>query len=226
MPHSPADLGVAYEKRWAQSRFVHSTACRPSGGASNLRWKRCLHRLVHRLYDWLTLTCIVDSICRFRQGFLRFLRYQGHHRRQQQISSSALAHWKCSVLLYHYIKAIFKKELNSHGIAVFKLICAFRLICCRFLEMEPIIFHVSDGKGASIRRYIWTNIPDQNFKPNLSDIFEPNCSPGSLLSRREPFLQKYPWIAEDLDAIHQPIPANYFSRRAKDDSLKFRRERI
>merc|ERR1712071_517701 len=42
----------------------------------------------------------------------------------------------------------------------------------RFLEMEPIVFDASDGEGKRISRYVWTNIPDQNFKPKLDDIFE------------------------------------------------------
>ena len=93
----------------------------------------------------------------------------------------------------------------------------------RFLEMEPIVFDTSDGEGKRIPRYVWTNIPDQNFQPKLDDIFE-RYSSSVWLPRHEPLLEKYPWIAEDLDAIHQPLPANYFRRRANNDRLKFRRE--
>ena len=89
--------------------------------------------------------------------------------------------------------------------------------------MEPIVFDISNDQGKNIPRYVWTNIPDQNFKPKLDDVFH-RYSTSVFLPRDEPLLEKFPWIAEDLEAIHQPLPSNYFRRRAKNIQLSYRRE--
>ena len=91
--------------------------------------------------------------------------------------------------------------------------------------MEPIIFDIDDSRGVSSPRYVWTNLPDQDFKPNLVDIYERYHSNTATWSRQpEPLLEKYPWIAEDLEAIRQPLPLDYFTRKKELDRQLYRPE--
>ena len=89
--------------------------------------------------------------------------------------------------------------------------------------MEPIVFDIFNNQGLSSPRYVWTNIPDQNFKPNLVDILQ-DYNSSAWVRSDEPFLEKFPWIAEDLEAIHQPLPANYFRRKEQVERNISRRE--
>ena len=43
----------------------------------------------------------------------------------------------------------------------------------------------------------WTNIPEQNFNPQLDQVFS-QPSIASLPLSREPFYVKYPWILQDI----------------------------
>lgn len=45
----------------------------------------------------------------------------------------------------------------------------------------------------------WTNIPEQNFKPQLEQVLNSGQSSiASLPLSHEPFFIKYPWILEDI----------------------------
>lgn len=99
----------------------------------------------------------------------------------------------------------------------------YAMTVSRFLEMDPVVFDIKDADEKASPRYVWTNIPDQNFKPDLNEIFE-SFSDETWALRDEPFLEKFPWIAHDLDAIRQPLPPNYFNRKEQLDRLRYRRE--
>lgn len=44
----------------------------------------------------------------------------------------------------------------------------------------------------------WTNIPEQNFNPQLDQVVSDYPSITGLPLSREPFFIKYPWILEDI----------------------------
>ncbi|XP_045029296.1 uncharacterized protein LOC116923817 isoform X2 [Daphnia magna] len=101
-------------------------------------------------------------------------------------------------------------------------VSCYHITISRFLQMEPIIFDIRDGQGCVKHRLVWTNIPEQNFKPQLEQVINNDCpSISSLPLSREPFFIKYPWILEDIVAIAQPRPANW---QEKHDRMLFQRD--
>ena len=71
--------------------------------------------------------------------------------------------------------------------------------------------------------FLW----EQDFQPNLDDIYERYHGWNAGASGRvaaEPLLQKYPWIAQDLEAIRQPLPLDFFRRKQELDRQSMRPE--
>ena len=87
--------------------------------------------------------------------------------------------------------------------------------------METVIFDMKDSQGSAKHRLVfvlknrknnekktkklitfhrWTNIPEQNFNPQLENVINNDhiTSISSHPLSREPFFIKYPWILEDI----------------------------
>lgn len=69
--------------------------------------------------------------------------------------------------------------------------CIYNWINCRLGFLITVLYQPI---------YRWTNIPEQNFKPQLDQVLNSSQSSSisSLPLSREPFFIKYPWILEDI----------------------------
>ncbi|EFX66522.1 hypothetical protein DAPPUDRAFT_116312 [Daphnia pulex] len=70
-------------------------------------------------------------------------------------------------------------------------------------EETPLLWAVENVASYHIIISRWTNIPEQNFNPQLEQVINNDHSSISCLPlSREPFFIKYPWILEDIVEKH------------------------
>ncbi|XP_046632733.1 DNA (cytosine-5)-methyltransferase 3A-like isoform X2 [Daphnia pulicaria] len=123
---------------------------------------------------------------------------------------------------YHVKNCIERNNEETPLLWAVENVACYHIIISRFLQMEPITFDMKDAQGSTKHRLVWTNIPEQNFNPQLEQVINNDHSSISCLPlSREPFFIKYPWILEDIVAINQPLPANW---QEKHDRMLFQRD--